>query len=202
MQITTDTITGKKVVFESILDEIPGGVSLEVVTRLDYLTAGKEYLKAGAPVYVDLATRIAELCKSTQSAVAAEAGKLYVLKGHHFKAGDSITDGSFCRIISAIAASGTTHDSITVPSGLVITAGTKYLEATAGQASAYSTSLAYTPNGLIKNNVYIKNGNADVAVVKMGTVREDALEYPLPDIYKVALRGGTAGTGTSLITVV
>jgi hypothetical protein len=201
MQITTGSITGKKVIFENILEEVPGGVALNV-TRLDYTTSGKEYLKAGTPVYVDLSARTAEVCKSTKSEVAIDATHLYVAAGHHFKVGDSITDGSFCRIISAIAASGTGHDLITVPSGLVGTAGTKYLEATAGAASAYSTSLKYTPNGLTKRDAYIKDGNADVAVVKIGTVREDALTYPLPDIYKVALRGGTAGTGTSLINVV
>jgi hypothetical protein len=202
MYIGSGSITGKKVVFESILEEIPGGVSLEVVTRLDYTTASKKYLKAGAPVYVDIATRIAELCKSTKSSVAIDATHLFVPAGHHFKVSDSITDGTFCRIISAISASGTGFDVITVPSGLVITAGQKYLEATAGAASAYSTSLAYTPNGMIKRDVYIADGNADVAVVKMGTVREDALEYPIPSIYAIALRGGTAGTGTSQITLV
>ena len=201
MQITTDSVTGKKVVFESILDEIPGGVSLEVVTRLDYLTAGKEYLKAGAPVYVDLSTRIAELCKTTKSAVAIDATHLFVAAGHHFKVGDSITDASFSRIISAIAASGTTHDILTVPSGLVITANTVYNQAAAGEASAFS-AYAHTPNGLIRDDVYIKDGNADVAIIKMGTVREDALDYPLSAANKIALRGGTSGTGTSLITVV
>jgi hypothetical protein len=200
MQITTDSITGKKVVFESILDEVPGGVSLEVITRLDYLTSGKEYLKAGAPVYVDLSTRIAELCKTTKSEVVIDATHLYVKNNHHFKVGDSITDGTFSRIISAIAASGS-YDIITAPSGLVYTVGTIYNEATAGAASAFS-AYAYTPNGLIKDDVYIKDGNADVAVVKMGTVRGDALDYPLSAANKIALRGGTAGTGTSLITVV
>lgn len=200
MQITTGSITGSKVVFESILDEIPGGVSL-AVTRLDYLTSGKEYLKAGAPVYVDIATRVAQVVKTTSSAVAIDATHLFVLQGHHFKVDDSITDGAFSRIISAIAASGTTHDVITVPSGLVITAATVYNEATAGAASAFS-AYAYTPNGLTRDDVYIKDGNADVAIVKMGTVRGDALEYPLSAANKIALRGGTAGTGTSLITVV
>jgi hypothetical protein len=201
MQITTASITGKKVVFENILEDIPGGVSLEVVTRLDYTATGKEYLKAGAPLYVDLSTRIAELCKTTKSAVAIDATHLFVAAGHHFKVGDSITDASFSRIISAISASGATYDIITVPSGLVITAGTVYNEATAGAASAFAT-YAYTPNGLLKDDVYIVDGNASASVVKMGTVREDALDYPLSAANKIALRGGTAGSGTSLITVV
>ena len=67
------TITGRKVIFENILEDIPGGVSLEVVTRLDYTASGKEYLPAGTPVYVDLTTRIAEVCKSTKSAAAIDA---------------------------------------------------------------------------------------------------------------------------------
>jgi hypothetical protein len=36
----------------------------------------------------------------------------------------------------------------------------------------------------------------------MGTVREDALTYPINALYAIALRGGTAGTGRSLITLV
>lgn len=199
MQITNSSISGKKVVFESILDTIPGGVSL-AVTRLDYLTSGKEYLKAGAPVYVDIATRVAQVCKSTKSVTGSTATSLTVLKGHHFKVGDSITDGAFSRIISAIAASGN-YDVITAPSGLVPAVGTVYNEATAGAASAFS-AYAYVPNGLTRDDVYIKDGNADVAVVKMGTVRADALDYPLSAADKIALRGGAAGTGTSLITVV
>lgn len=200
MQIKTGSIAGKKVVFESILDEVPGGVSLPV-TRLDYLTSGKEYLKAGTPVYVDLSTRIAQVCKTTKSDTAIDATHLYVAAGHHFKVNDSITDAAFSRIISAIAASGTTHDVFTVASGLVITADTVYNEATAGASGAFS-AYAYTPNGLTRDDVYIKDGNADVAVVKVGTVRGDALEYPLSAANKIALRGGASGEGTSLITVV
>ena len=206
MQITTGSITGKKVVFESILDEIPGGVSLPV-TRLDYLTSGKEYLKAGTPVYVDIATRIAQVCKTVVADTVGDATHLYVANGHHFKVGDSITDYSFVRVISAIAASGTEHQSITVPSGLIYAAGTVYGQAATGAGSGYidatpSASLLYRPNGLTRDDVYIKDGNADVAIVKMGTVRGDALDYPLSAIDKIALRGGASGSGTSLITVV
>lgn len=206
MQITETSIGGRKVVFENILEDIPGGVSVNV-TRLDYLTSGKEYLKAGAPVYVNLSTRVAEVCKTVKGAAAGDATHLYVANTHHFKVGDSITDFTNCRIISAIAASGTGYDSITVPSGLTYAADTVYGEAATGAASGYepasaNQALLYTPNGLLKHDVYIKNGNADASVVKMGTVRGDALAYPLSATDKIALRGGTAGTGTSLITVV
>jgi hypothetical protein len=206
MNIINASISGRKVVFENILEDIPGGVSL-FTYRLDYTASTKKYLKAGAPVYVNLDARTAEVCKTTKSAVAIDATHLFVPAGHHFVVGNSITDFINNRIISAISASGTTHDIFTVPSGLVITADTVYAEAASGAASAYAASAAsqacaFTPNGLIKDDVYIADGNADVSVVKMGTVREDALEYPLPSDFKIALRGGTSGTGTSLITVV
>lgn len=206
MFITTDSQAGRKVVFENILEDIPGGVSVNV-TRLDYTASGKEWLPAGTPVYVDLSTRTAEVCKTVAAAGTGDATHLYVSDDHHFKVGDSITDFSYCRIISSISASGDDYELITVPSGLIYTSGTIYAEAATGAASAYEAASAaqaclYLPNGLVKSAVNIENGNGDAAVVKMGTVREDALTYPLPSAFEVALRGGTTGTGTSLITLV
>ena len=207
MNITNTSIAGRKVVFESILDEIPGGVSVDV-TRLDYLTAGKEYLPAGTPMYVDLSTRVAEVCKSVAAAASGDATHLIVATGHHFKVGDSITDFSFNRIISAISATGT-NELITVPSGLIYAAGTVYAEAVTGLASTYydksvsaNNGIRYTPNGMLRDQVRIKEGNADAAIVKMGTAREDALFFPIPDTYQKALRGGSTAEGTSLITLV
>lgn len=198
MQITNSSISGRKVVFESILDEIPGGVGLNV-TRLDSLTSGKEYLKAGAPVYVDITTRIAEVCKSAAALTGSAATVIRVAKGLHFKVGELFNDGTTSSHITVIDASNAGYDAITVAEALIFAVGTKY---TQGSVDGASTALTFTPNGLTRDDVYIKNGNADVAVVKVGTVRGDALDYPLPDVYKIALRGGTAGTGTSLITVV
>lgn len=199
MQIKNTSIAGRNVVWESILDEIPGGVSVDV-TRLDYEASGKEYLPAGTPVYVDLSTRVAEVCKSVTTCASGTATTLIVPKLHHFKVGDSISDRKFCRIISAIT-EGTYSDTITVPSGLISTvASGVFIQTTDGTASAYASSLAYTPNGMLKDAVRIKEGNADAAIVKMGTAREDALSFPIPDAYKVPLRGGLYGT--SLITLV
>jgi hypothetical protein len=55
---------------------------------------------------------------------------------------------------------------------------------------------------LVKEDAFIGDGNAEVSIVKMGTAREDALTYPINALYKIALRGGVSGTGTSLITLV
>lgn len=200
MNITETSIPGRNVVWESILDEVPGGVSVDV-TRLDYTADDKEYLPAGTPVYVDLSTRVAEVCKSAAAAASGTDTTVILPKEHHFKVGDSITDFAFCRIISGIT-EGDDTDTLTVSSGLITASGTVYGEAAADAASAYASSLKYTPNGMLKDKIRIAEGNADGAVVKIGSAREDALTFPIPDTYQIALRGGSSGTGTSLITLV
>lgn len=197
MQITNDSIAGKVVVFDSIIDEIPGGASLNV-TRLDSQTSGKEYIPAGTPVYFDPATRVAEVCKSVAAIAGSAATVIRTGKAHHFKVGDFFNDGATGAIITAIDTSNADYDAITVNTALTYATGTKYQE---GTVTGTSTTLKYTPNGMVKSPAYIKDGNADVPVVTIGSVREDALTYPLTTAYKVALRGGTAGTGKSLITV-
>lgn len=207
MNITETSIPGRAVVFESILDEVPGGVSVDV-TRLDYTADGKEYLPAGTPVYVDLSTRVAEVCKSVEAAAAGDATHIYVATGHHFKVGDSLTDFTYCAEISAITASGTGYELLTVVSGLKYGNAQVYAEAataaTAGPYEAASSDQAclYLPNGMLKDKIRIAEGNSDGAVVKIGSAREDALTFPIPDTYQIALRGGSSGTGTSLITLV
>lgn len=200
MNITETSIPGRNVVWESILDEVPGGVSVDV-TRLDYTADDKEYLPAGTPVYVDLSTRVAEVCKSAAAAASGTATTVILPKEHHFKVGDSITDFAYCLIISDIT-EGDDTDTLTVPSGLITASGTVYGEAAAGASGAYASSLKYTPNGMLKDKIRIAEGNADGAVVKIGSAREDALTFPIPDTYQIALRGGSSGTGTSLITLV
>lgn len=204
MQVTSSSITGAKVIFESILDEIPGGVSLPVAdldnTKVDAtLGVDKRWLKAGAPVYVDIAARTATLCKSALGITGGGATTPRVSKNNHFKVGEYLNDGVTSSLISAIDVTNAGYDIITVGEALLYAAGTKYCE---GSASGTSTALQFTPNGVTKDDVYIADGNADVAVVTMGTVREDALTYPINALYAIALRGGTAGTGRSLITLV
>lgn len=197
MQITNGSIAGKYVVFDSILDEIPGGAGLNV-TRLDYTTSGKEYIEPGTPVYYDPATRIAEVCKSAQGVDGGTTTAVRVTKKHHFKVGDYLNDDTNGAYITAINTTNSAYDVISVNTALTNGASVKYQE---GTVSGTSVVLKYTPNGLVKSQIYIKDGNADASIVTMGTARESALPYPLTATYKKALRGGTAATGTSLITV-
>lgn len=202
MQITKSSLPGSKVVFESILDEVPGGVSIKVA-RLDYLTVNsnvdKRFLPAGTPVYVDLAARTADICKSITALTGSSGTAIRVAKNHHYLVGDLVNDGTTSSIISSIDTSNAAYDVINTAEALTTTLATKYGQ---GSASGSSDVQLFLPNGMTKDVVWIGDGNADGAIVKMGTVRADALAFPITAAYAIALRGGTAGTGTSLITLV
>lgn len=189
MQIVTDTISGKKVIFESILDEISGGLSLPVAT-LDYLThnanVDKRYLPAGTPVYVDLTARTATVAKSTIALNGSTAQAIRVPKNNHFKVNDILNDGTTGATITGITTSVAAYDTIAVDAALIYAENTKYAQ---GSATGTSDAIAVTPNGLTKTDVFLAHGNADVAVVTMGAVREAALTYPIPAVYATALRG-------------
>lgn len=196
--IRSDAFGGRKVVFDSIIDEVPGGAGLNV-DRLDYEAVGKEYIEEGTPVYFVPSTRVAEVCKSALAIDGGGATTPRISKKNHFLAGDFMGDGTTTALITAIdRLTSEDYDIVTVNTALIYAAGTKYVE---GTVTGTSAVLKYSPNGLVRSPEYIHNGNADVPIVTIGSVREDALTYPLPDLYKIALRGGVSGTGKSLITV-
>jgi hypothetical protein len=203
MQITTDSFGGRLVIWDSIIDEIPGGAGLNV-TRLDYTkhnaNVDKRYIQAGTPVYFDASTRIAEVCKSALVIDGGGATTPRVGKNHHFKVGDFVNDGTTSVLITAIDESAAAYDVLTVHAAITYAAATKYAE---GAASGTTAVVKYTPNGVIKSPTWINDGNADVPVVTIGTLREADLTYPLTDAYKIALRGGASQTTSSksMITV-
>lgn len=202
MNRTTDTFGGHKVIFDSIVDEITGGLSLPVAdldNTLHNANVDKRYLPAGTPVYVDIAARTATVCKSTIALASSSAQAIRVPKLNYFKAAELLNDGVTTATISSITTTEATYDTINVDAALIYAEGTKYGE---GSATGTSTALYLSPNALTKNEIYIGDGNADVAVVTIGSAREAALSFPVNALYKISLRGGTAGTGTSLITFV
>ena len=197
MQIVENDISGKKVIFESILDEIPGGVSLKVA-NLDYTTKNtnvdKRFLPAGTPVYVDYSARTADVAKSSTALASSTSTGIKVAKNNHWKVADIFNDGITSATISSITTSVAGYDTINVDAALVYALGTEYCE---GSVTGTSTALEYSPNALTKSEVWIYDGNADVAVVTIGSVREDALTFPINALLAASLRGTK-----SLITLV
>ena len=137
-----------------------------------------------------------ELCKTALVIDGGSTSAPRVGKDNHFKVGDIIGDATTAQVILSIVTTNDDYDTLTLGS-TIATAATADTKLFQGTVSGSSAVLAYTPNGVLKNDVYIGEGNADGGIVTIGNVRESALSYPMPTLFKTALR---AATGTSLIT--
>ena len=184
MNLTSKTISGRKVVFDQVIEDYPGGASFD----LSNVPADTEYIAAGTPVYIDKSARVAYLVKTATIVDASDADKVYIDTPNLFSVGDHVYDGATAQTITAITASGDMDllaldgDLSTTGDGTVLTVATDATTATA----------LYTPNALVKDDIYVGNGvalvdNAEGSYVIGGSVRESALTYPLSTTQKTAL---------------
>ena len=184
MNLTSETISGRKVVFDHVIEDYPGGASFD----LSNVPADTEYIAAGTPVYIDKSARVAYLVKTATIVDASDADKVYIDTPNLFSVGDHVYDGATAQTITAITASGDMDllaldgDLSTTGDGTVLTVATDATTATA----------LYTPNALVKDDIYVGNGvalvsNAEGSFVVSGSIRESALTYPLSTTQKTAL---------------
>lgn len=184
MNLTSETISGRKVVFDHVIEDYPGGASFD----LSNVPADTEYIAAGTPVYIDKSARVAYLVKTATIVDASDADKVYIDTPNLFSVGDHVYDGATAQTITAITASGDMDllaldgDLSTTGDGTVLTVATDATTATA----------LYTPNALVKDDIYVGNGvalvdNTEGSYVIGGSVRESALTYPLSTTQKTAL---------------
>jgi hypothetical protein len=184
MNLTSETISGRKVVFDQVIEDYPGGASFD----LSNVPADTEYIAAGTPVYIDKSARVAYLVKTATIVDASDADKVYIDTPNLFSVGDHVYDGATAQTITAITASGDMDllaldgDLSTTGDGTVLTVATDATTATA----------LYTPNALVKDDIYVGNGvalvdNTEGSYVIGGSVRESALTYPLSTTQKTAL---------------
>ena len=141
MHITTETIATRKVIFDSILEDIPGGVGLDK----SRLTTGLEQVEAGT--LVNVTNRVAEVVKTAICvANSADATHIRVAKNHLFKAGESITDGFAVAAISSIdTTTSTAYDILTLGASLVSYAANAVLiEVNTGAAMGVYASATVT----------------------------------------------------------
>lgn len=116
MNITSETIEARNVVFDSVLEDIPGGVSLDK-TRVP---STLKYMKAGTLLNVNKSTRVAEFIKTAKCvADSADGDNVRVEKGHLFAAGDYVTDGYVVAAITSITTTEDDYDILVVASTLV-----------------------------------------------------------------------------------
>jgi len=184
MNLTSETISGRKVVFDQVIEDYPGGASFD----LSNVPADTEYIAAGTPVYIDKSARVAYLVKTATIVDASDADKVYIDTPNLFSVGDHVYDGATAQTITAITASGD-MDLLALDGDLSITGeGTVLTVAT----DATTATALYTPNALVKDDIYVGNGvalvdNAEGSYVIGGSVRESALTYPLSTTQKTAL---------------
>lgn len=171
MNISSSSIAGRNVVFDSILEDLPGGVSLDKSRLLSTQTE----VKAGT--LVNVAARVAEVVKTAICvAASADGDNVRVAKGHLFKAGESITDGYVVSAISSITTSNADYDILVVATTLVNYAeGVVLVEATAGaEAGEFAkTTITIASGKTIK--VVDPSGKAAGITVAIAVAADDNL---------------------------
>lgn len=177
MQNFKQTESRLPVVFDTKLEDIPGGVT---VASSDLV---QKVVKAGTPIGKDgnglyHVVKVAKL----QADAANDATTYKVLKGHNFKVGDFITakEAGKAYAITAIDTSNAEYDQFTVGTtlGIALTAASgAYLMEASAQATTDASVLKYQPVGLIGTTYdVVETQNHMVDCVVRGSVREAVID--------------------------
>ena len=142
MNIATSSFGGRKVIFDNILEDIPGGLSLDK-TRVP---STLKYMPAGTLVNVNKTTRVAEFIKTAICVADSASGDaVRVAKGHHFAAGDYITDGFVICAITTLTVGTGAYDTIVPATTLVnYAAGVVLVESAAGKVATSGATVTIT----------------------------------------------------------
>ena len=172
MQNTKTTESRSDVVFQSVLETIPGGRTLAIAD------VEQDILYAGTPIGVD-SNKLGHIvkCAEMQATASDSATDYKVLKGHNFKVGDHIcsAEGAKAQTITAITTTETDYDTLTVGTSLgVEVADGAHLYQSASASQSTGSDLKYDPEGLVGEDIDVTSGdNLLVSVVVRGSVIKD-----------------------------
>ena len=147
MKISKTSDTRQNIVFQSKLEDLPGGLCISVA---DLTQAAVE---VGTPVGKDT-NGLGHVIKTAkmQANATNSATDYRVEKGHNFKVGNFFTSGLLKKAfaITAITTTETAYDTITLGTtlGVAVSEGDVMLEALA-QATGNTSAYKYTPVGLV-----------------------------------------------------
>ena len=177
MQVTSSTDTERNLSVERILEDIPGGGTVE---NDDFPTSSSG-MAEGAYLGVD-SSGIYHITKTARAYDQCPSGgtTLNVYQNNEFKVGDLITDisGTASGVtITAIGASGSEYDILTVAdmevtiaaSGIIIQSATSGIQ---------GPSYLYSPVAVSTNSFSLDDENTGVGLVVRGRVRKGAMPYP------------------------
>lgn len=171
-----------KLVFQSKIEVIPGGVTVAVKD----LT--QKRVGAGTPIGKDTNGLYHVVKTAKMQAAAASTDTDYkVLKGHNFKVGDYLAYGAKGYAITAIDQSNADYDKLTVGTTLGAVAVNEILFE--GNKSASSgVTFKYTPEALVGETFdVIENDNHTPAAVVRGSVVEANIGAPINAAIKTSL---------------
>jgi hypothetical protein len=178
MQITSASGTERSLAVELVLEDIPGG---GVVEKDDFKTASTE-MKEGALLGV-ASDGIYHLTKTAMLAGALPASgftAFQVYNNHELKVGDYLQNTGNTASgsnITAISASGTSLDVITLASGLSVAVAASGILIQAATGFTRALGYMYTPVAIATNPVDLTADNTGCGLLVRGRVRTALLPY-------------------------
>ncbi len=200
MNITSETLGGRNVIFDYVLEDIPGGLSLDK-TRIP---STLKYLGAGTLLNVNKSTRVAEFVKTAKCvADSADGDNVRVEKGHLFEAGDYVTDGYVVAAITSITTTEDDYDTLVVATTLVnYAAGVVLVESAEGKAVGTGATVTVTIATGKTITVTDPSGKAAGLVVAIASAADDNLAVSFSGMtLSIALADTTATKNTPAVEI-
>jgi hypothetical protein len=199
MQISSETIAARNVVFDYMHEDLPGGAGLDKTRLIDTL----EEVKAGT--LVNVAARVAEVVKTAVCvASSADSTHIRVTKGHLFKVGESVTDGFAVGAITVVdKTTSTAYDILTLGAALVnYGAGVVLVEvntsAVMGEFASATVTIATGKTITVKD----PSGASAGMIVSITAAGDDNLAVTYAtNTLSIALAGTTATKNTPAVEI-
>lgn len=199
MQISSETIAARNVVFDYMHEDLPGGAGLDKTRLIDTL----EEIKAGT--LVNVASRVAEVVKTAVCvASSADSTHIRVTKGHLFKVGESVTDGFAVGAITVVdKTTSTAYDILTLGAALVnYGAGVVLVEvntsAVMGEFASATVTIATGKTITVKD----PSGASAGMIVSITAAGDDNLAVTYAtNTLSIALAGTTASKNTPAVEI-
>lgn len=199
MQISSETIAARNVVFDYMHEDLPGGAGLDKTRLIDTL----EEVKAGT--LVNVAARVAEVVKTAVCvASSADSTHIRVTKGHLFKVGESVSDGFAVGAITVVdKTTSTAYDILTLGAALVnYGAGVVLVEvntsAVMGEFASATVTIATGKTITVKD----PSGASAGMIVSITAAGDDNLAVTYAtNTLSIALAGTTATKNTPAVEI-
>jgi hypothetical protein len=163
LQIVRETGNADPPVFQKILEDIEGGITIAT----DNLPSDGKYIKAGTPLVAGSTSGVYRVCKRALSNSTQTTTTLLLVKpGHLFKVGDflnkELVGTASVSTILAITHTSATTDSILVGAAMILATNTVLYQTSAHNATTYTGS----PTCVLRDTVKYRDTAAAVTTLQ------------------------------------